>query len=44
MRCKGGDRAEGAEAFEALPVAIRYLGPWTGGPGGEVERGVTLTA
>src|SRR5262252_5896308 len=30
--------AEGAEAFEALPVAIRNLGPWTGGPEAEVER------
>jgi hypothetical protein len=29
---------EGSEAFESLPVAIRNLGPWTGGPEGEVER------
>jgi len=29
---------EGAEAFEALPVAIRNLGPWTGGAEGEVDR------
>jgi hypothetical protein len=25
-----------AEAFEALPVAIRNLGPWTGSKEGEV--------
>ena len=30
--------AEGSEAFESLPVAIRNLGPWTGGPEGEVDR------
>jgi hypothetical protein len=24
--------------FERLPVAIRHLGPWTGGKEGEVER------
>ena len=30
--------AEGSEGFEALPVAIRNLGPWTGGPEGDVER------
>ena len=30
--------AEGAEAFEVLPVAIRNLGPWTGGAEGEVDR------
>jgi hypothetical protein len=30
--------AEGSEAFEALPVAIRNLGPWTGGPQGDVDR------
>src|SRR5215467_6832252 len=30
--------AEGEEAFESLPVAIRNLGPWTGGPEGEVDR------
>ena len=29
---------EGAEAFEALPTAIRNLGPWTGGPEGEINR------
>jgi len=28
--------AEGSEAFEALPVAIRNLGPWTGSKEGEV--------
>jgi hypothetical protein len=28
--------AEGAPAFEALPVAIRNLGPWTGSKEGEV--------
>jgi hypothetical protein len=28
--------AEGAEAFEALPVAIKNLGPWTGSKEGEV--------
>jgi len=26
--------AEGSEVFETLPVAIRNLGPWTGGPEG----------
>ena len=30
--------AEGSEAFESLPVTIRNLGPWTGGPEGEVDR------
>jgi hypothetical protein len=30
--------AEGSEAFEALPVAIRNLGPWTGSKDGEVSR------
>jgi hypothetical protein len=29
--------AEGADAFEALPPAIRNLGPWTGSREGEVE-------
>jgi hypothetical protein len=29
---------EGAEAFEALPAAIRNLGPWTGSKEGEVDR------
>ena len=29
---------EGSQAFESLPVAIRNLGPWTGGPEGEVDR------
>ena len=29
---------EGAEAFESLPVAIRNLGPWQGGPEGEIDR------
>ena len=28
---------EGSEAFESLPVAIRNLGPWTGGPDGDVD-------
>jgi hypothetical protein len=28
--------ARGAEAFEALPVAIRNFGPWTGGAEGEI--------
>ena len=28
--------AEGAPAFEALPAAIRNLGPWTGSKEGEV--------
>jgi len=30
--------AEGSEAFEVLPVAIRNLGPWTDGPEGDVDR------
>jgi hypothetical protein len=30
--------AEGADAFEALPPAIRNLGPWTGSREGEVDR------
>jgi hypothetical protein len=30
--------ADGSEAFEALPVAVRNLGPWTGGGEGEVDR------
>src|SRR5215831_10155564 len=30
--------AEGSEAFEVLPVAIRNLGPWTGGPEGEIDK------
>jgi len=30
--------AEGAEAFNALPAAIRHLGPWTGGADGDVNR------
>jgi hypothetical protein len=30
--------AYGSEAFESLPVAIRNLGPWTGGPEGELDR------
>jgi hypothetical protein len=30
--------AEGAEAFEALPVAVRGMGPWTGGPEGAIDR------
>jgi len=30
--------ADGSEAFESLPVAIRNLGPWTGGAEGEVDR------
>jgi hypothetical protein len=29
---------EGSEAFESLPVAIRNLGPWQGGPEGELDR------
>jgi hypothetical protein len=29
---------ESAEAFNALPAAIRHLGPWTGGAEGEVQR------
>jgi hypothetical protein len=29
---------EGSEAVESLPVAIRNLGPWTGGPEGEVDK------
>src|SRR5215471_19100911 len=30
--------AEGVDAFEALPAAIRNLGPWTGSKDGEVDR------
>jgi hypothetical protein len=30
--------AEGSEAFEALPAAIRNLGPWTGSREGDVDR------
>jgi hypothetical protein len=30
--------AEGADAFEALPTAIRNLGPWTGSKEGEADR------
>jgi hypothetical protein len=30
--------AAGSEAFEALPAAVRDLGPWIGGPEGELER------
>jgi hypothetical protein len=30
--------ADGAEAFEALPAAIRDLGPWIGSKEGDVER------
>jgi hypothetical protein len=30
--------AEGAKAFNALPAAIRHLGPWTGGAEGDVNR------
>ena len=30
--------AEGAEAFEALPAAVRGMGPWTGGPEGAIDR------
>jgi hypothetical protein len=29
---------EGSGAFNALPAAIRQLGPWTGGAEGEVNR------
>src|SRR4029453_5822735 len=29
---------DGSEAFEALPVAIRNLGPWTGGAAGYAVR------
>jgi hypothetical protein len=29
---------EGSEAFEALPAAIRGLGPWTGSKEGDVDR------
>jgi len=29
---------EGAEAFNALPAAIRHLGPWTGGAEGDIKR------
>ena len=30
--------AGGVDAFEALPIAIRNLGPWTGSKEGEVDR------
>jgi hypothetical protein len=30
--------AEGDEAFNALPNAIRHLGPWTGSKEGDIER------
>jgi hypothetical protein len=30
--------SEGVDAFEALPTAIRNLGPWTGSQEGEVDR------
>jgi len=30
--------AEGSGAFNALPAAIRHLGPWTGGAEGDVNR------
>ena len=30
--------AEGADAFEAFPTAIRNLGPWTGSKEGEADR------
>src|SRR5262249_1559237 len=30
--------AYGSEAFESLPVAVRNLGPWTGGPEGEIDK------
>ena len=30
--------AYGSEVFESLPVAVRNLGPWTGGPEGDVDR------
>jgi hypothetical protein len=29
---------EGPAAFDVLPIAIRRLGPWSGGQEGEVER------
>ena len=29
--------ADGSEAFEALPVRIRNLGPWAGGREGEIN-------
>jgi len=29
---------EGAEAFSAVPAAIRHLGPWTGGAEGDINR------
>ena len=29
---------EGSGAFNALPAAIRHLGPWTGGAEGDVNR------
>ena len=47
MRYRSGDPtktdvcsscAEGAEAFEALPTAVRGMGPWTGGPEGAIDR------
>jgi hypothetical protein len=43
LRDVGGGRicllcAEGPDAFEALPTAIRNLGPWTGSKEGEVDR------
>jgi hypothetical protein len=30
--------AYGSEAFESLPVAVRNLGPWTGGPEGAIDK------
>jgi hypothetical protein len=30
--------AEGAEAFEALPAAVRGMGPWIAGPEGSIDR------
>src|SRR5262249_35997903 len=30
--------AEGSAAFDALPVVLRNMNPWTGGREGEVER------
>jgi hypothetical protein len=29
---------EGSEAFNALPIPIRHLGPWTGSKEGGIER------
>ena len=29
---------EGSGAFNALPAAIRHLGPWTGGAEGQISR------